>query len=180
MQIIRLVEPGVPDRVIGIDELPAGMLTGVETTMLDGFPRHWKQFNPVHHVLFFKTLNKDKEKWQEITNYLRRACSSNIRLMDKIENMAISLAPDSKAQLAIEPEDIPIVPVPKDIQGEADAVRTSNPASAVQETTMEEAITEAVAHTCKNRGRGKLSEPGTCARCDDLRNKKEKATAVAA
>ena len=72
---------------------------------------------PCFYVLDYMDLNADKEKWQEITNFLRRAVDKTVRLMDKIEDMAKKMAPDSYAQLELEPEDIPVIEIPKEFQG---------------------------------------------------------------
>lgn len=67
---------------------------------------------PCFYVLDYKDTNADKEKWQEITNYVRRVVDVKTRLLDKIEDMATKMATDSYSQLALEPEDIVVIECP--------------------------------------------------------------------
>jgi len=127
MQIVRLVEPGKVDRIVGFDSLPARLLKGVRRGVMDGFPRHWKTFfkdepNKERPFYFFEhtMINADKERWQEITSYVRQVVDKKVRLLDKIEDMAIPMAPDSYSQLTVEPEDITIIPIPKEEDGPND------------------------------------------------------------
>lgn len=67
---------------------------------------------PCFYLLDYTDLNVDKEKWQEIGNYVRKAVDTKFRLLDKLEDMAKKMAPDSHAQLDLEPEDIPVIIIP--------------------------------------------------------------------
>lgn len=120
MQVFRLVDPGVVDRCIVFKSLPKRLLPGIRRGPIEGFPRHWYDFMGVSktdkdprpfYFLEYKMLNADKERWQEISNYVRSATDKKVRLLDKIEDMAIPLAPDSYSQLTLEPEDIPVIPI---------------------------------------------------------------------
>ena len=71
---------------------------------------------PCFYVLDYVDLNADKEKWQEICNFLRRTVDKTVRLMDKIEDMAKKMAPDCHAQLDLEPEDILVIEIPVEAQ----------------------------------------------------------------
>lgn len=115
MQVFRLVEPGRVDRIIAFDELPKRLLTGVRKGTIEGFARHWWEFFKIDktakdpkpfYFLEHTMLNSDKERWQEICNYVRSATDKKVRLLDKIEEMAIPMAPDSYSQITVEPEDI--------------------------------------------------------------------------
>lgn len=136
MNVFRLIDGGQVDKIIAFDELPKSMLKGIKTKAFDGFPSFWKRWakenssirvvsrldsetgvrseveEPCTFMLDYKTTNEDKEKWQEITNYVRRAVDLSVRLMDKIEDMAVKLAKDPYSELSIEPENVPIIPIP--------------------------------------------------------------------
>lgn len=120
MQVFRLVDPGVVDRCIAFNSLPKRLLAGVRRGLIEGFPRHWQDFMGVSktdkdarpfYFLEYKMLNSDKERWQQISNYVRAAADKTVHLLDKIEDMAIPLAPDAYSQLTLEPEDVPVIPI---------------------------------------------------------------------
>jgi hypothetical protein len=120
MQIFKLVHGGKVDRIIGFNSLPESMLKGIRRGTIDGWPRHWKNWfktdiketgsNPFY-ILDYKTLNSDREKWDEITQYVRRSTDKNTRLLDKLEDMAVPLAEDQRTALSLEPEDVPVIPI---------------------------------------------------------------------
>lgn len=150
MQVFRLVKSGVVDKVIAFDELPKRLLDGVEMRRPDGFPRHWKEFigkhekytpaspeknpftgkvemvgekrevEPFFFVLFYQEINKDKERWEEISSFVRRAVDLKFRLMDRLEDMALPLSTDAAAELKLEPEEFEakgsIIPIPLEFQ----------------------------------------------------------------
>lgn len=118
MQVLRLVEGGVVDKLIAFDSLPERFFKNVEKTdvRLYGLPRHWAKFSSHHYVLEYKMVNKDKETWQAMTNFLKQVVDKTFRLMDKIEDMALPMANNSKESVGIEPEEIPIVPIPVEFQ----------------------------------------------------------------
>lgn len=156
MQVFRLVQGGKVDKVIAFDELPKRLLKGVEMHLASGLPRHWRDFigkvkkhtpavpdkNPVTgkvemvgertdegpycYVLEYKEINKDKERWEEICNFVRRTVSLQFRLMDKIEDMALSFAPDAASELKLEPEELEqngaIIPIPEEFQEKGPAL----------------------------------------------------------
>lgn len=63
------------------------------------------------YVLDYMDINADKEYWRSISEYLRMNCGPEIRLKEKVEDMALSLAPNASAALAVEPEDIPVIAI---------------------------------------------------------------------
>lgn len=74
---------------------------------------------PCFYVLDYKETNQDKEKWQEIANFVRRTVDTKVRLLDRLEDMARKMAPDCHAQLEIEPEDIPVIKIPSEFEEES-------------------------------------------------------------
>lgn len=145
MQIFKLVDGGHVDKVIGFDTLPNELMKGVRYRVADGFPKHWKTWlkdvgsmgdfyvnyndpenkdkivksekykEPVFFVLDYKMVNRDKERWQEIVNFVRRNCDPSIRLLDKFEDMAKSLAASASNQLELEPEEVPVIQLNKTV-----------------------------------------------------------------
>lgn len=61
---------------------------------------------PCFYVLQYTDKNSDKDAWRAISEYLRMNCGPEIRLKEKVEDMALALAPNSTAPLSVEPEDI--------------------------------------------------------------------------
>lgn len=138
MNVFRLVNPGRVDKMIAFDTLPKRLCSGIKTKDLKGYPRYWrtwlKEHDAVHTVKRWNTqelkhdeveetftyvldmmVNEDKEKWQAITNYVRKAVDLSVRLMDKMDDMAIPLAKDSYTEINIEPEQVPVIPVPLEL-----------------------------------------------------------------
>lgn len=141
MQVFRLW--GAPDSVIGFNELPERLVEGLEMIRADGFPRHWKEFlgkrkryiqiPPEKDLLtgnvrrfapieeedsyFFGIdgmIQPQVEKWQEICDYVRQHVPKDFRLLERIEDMAKPLAPDKLQGISLEPEDVPVIPLPKE------------------------------------------------------------------
>ncbi len=67
---------------------------------------------PCFFVLQYTDLNADKEAWKLICDHLRATVGPEVRLKEKIEDMALALASNSTNPLELEPEDIPVIPVP--------------------------------------------------------------------
>lgn len=120
MQVFKLVDPGRVDRVIAFDTLPEKMVQGIKKMAAKGFPRAWLDFLGVNKndetaqpffILDFRTVNRDREKWQEIQNFVRRSTDKNFRLLDNLYDMAKPLASDSYSSLELEPEDILVIPI---------------------------------------------------------------------
>lgn len=175
MHVFRLVDGGRVDRMIAFDSLPKRLLTGIKKKDLDGYPRYWKAWlkdnNSVHKVkrwnpelekfdevhetftfmLDYKQINEDREKWQAITNYIRKAVDLSVRLMDKIEDMAIPVAKDAVSELSIEPEMVPIIPVPLEAGEREPAPKIIKPSEATEAIVPHETISEEP----KRRGRPK-------------------------
>lgn len=162
MHVFRLVEAGRVDKMIAFDSLPKRLLTGIPMKDLDGFPRYWKAWlkengcvrtvkrwnaetqrhdemvETFTFKLDYRLINEDREKWQAISNYVRKAVDLKVRLMDKIEDMAIALAKDSYSELGIEPEQVPIIPIPLEGAEVQEAPRIIRPS----ETEMEVPLVE--------------------------------------
>ena len=160
MQVLRLVQSGRVDKVIAFDELPKRLLEGVEMKAPDGLPRHWKAFigehekytpassekNPItgkvemvgekreiapfFYVLDYKEINKDIERWQEIASFVRRVVDVQFRLLDKMEDMALSMSTDAMSELKLEPEELEekgaIIPIPEKFQEKSPAILDKN------------------------------------------------------
>lgn len=73
---------------------------------------------PCFFVLEYLDLNRDKESWRAISEYLRLHVGPEVRLKEKVEDMAIALAANPTQPLSVEPEDIPVVPVPSVLTSE--------------------------------------------------------------
>lgn len=145
-QCFRIMD--MPDRVIAFDELPARLLEGFELCKADGFPRHWKEwlgktkkftnippekdmltgqirrFPPiVEEAEFFYlvdwTLNPVMEKWKDVCDFVKRTAPKEIRLTEKIEDMAKFLAQNKTDGVTLEPEEVPVIPIPIEFQEKA-------------------------------------------------------------
>src|SRR6185436_1580281 len=66
---------------------------------------------PCFYVLEYTDVNADKEFYRAISEFLRMNCDPDVRLKEKLIDMAIALAPNSTSSLDIEPEDIPVIVV---------------------------------------------------------------------
>lgn len=102
---------------------------------------------PCFYVLDYTDINADKEYWRAISEYLRMNCGQEVRLKEKVEDMAIALAPNSTTALDVEPEDIPVVIVPREVV----EVKKDNEIVKHGETI----LVEEVAPVHKKRGRPK-------------------------
>lgn len=67
---------------------------------------------PCFFVLEYLDLNADREAWRAISEFLRMNVGPEVRLKEKIEDMAIAMAGNPTMPLSIECEDIPVIPVP--------------------------------------------------------------------
>lgn len=61
---------------------------------------------PCFYVLEYLDVNSDREAWRAISEYLRMNCGPEVRLKEKVEDMALSLAANSTDPLSVEPEDV--------------------------------------------------------------------------
>lgn len=73
---------------------------------------------PCFFLLDYSDLNADKQRWREICEYLRQNVGPEVRLKEKIEDMAMQLAPNSTSELTVEPEDLPVIPIPSEVIAE--------------------------------------------------------------
>jgi len=141
LQVFRLM--GMPDKVIAFDELPEDLVKGFEMIKAEGFPKYWKKWmgerevvikipsviNPVtgQRQVFDDFVEKDSyfylvdwnvnpvvEKWKRIEEYVRQKVSSDFRLTDKLEDMAKPLAPNKVDGITLEPDDVVVIPLPKE------------------------------------------------------------------
>jgi hypothetical protein len=101
---------------------------------------------PCFFVLEYTDLNADKDRWREICEYLRLNVGPEVRLKEKIEDMARPLAPNSTSQLDVEPEDIPVIHVPSEIAASVPEVVMAGEQIIVNEPVL------------KKRGRPKKAE----------------------
>lgn len=118
MQVFRLVQPGIVDKVIAFDELPKDLVKGVTQRPPDGLPRQWREFAPSFYILDYISTNNDKESWKKIVAYVRTHVSPSFRLMDSLEDMAMPLAPNAKDALTLEPEECPVIPIAEETKPE--------------------------------------------------------------
>lgn len=86
---------------------------------------------PCFFMLDYMDINADKERWREICEYLRMNVGPEVRLKEKMEEMALALAPNPTQPLSVEPEDIPVIPVPRET---AETLIPLNPLVGAQET----------------------------------------------
>ena len=204
MQVFRLVCQGIPDKVIAFDQLPERMLNGVTRGDPTGLPRAWKAIlgegtritpgikerdpfthtvteipaivekGPFFYVLDYMELNADKEKWAEISAFVRKVVDPKFRLPEKLEDFALPMAASPNSELTLEPEDVDekaCVTIPEEFQEKG--VEAALPKNAVQDV-----VYERLKHgdKCTSKGRGGMLTPA-CPRCDQL--KAEKLAAVA-
>lgn len=143
IQVFRLM--GMPDKVIAFDELPERLLKGFEMCRADGFPRHWKEwlgkrelltkippekdpmtglvrtFEPIREQdSFFYLVDWNLmpviEKWKEVCDFVKQHVSKDVRLTDKIDDMAKPLAANKTDGVTLEPEEVVVIPIPLEFQ----------------------------------------------------------------
>lgn len=181
MQVIRLVKPGTVDRVIAFDSLPEDILHDVKSKKpkVDTLSpketkmgRDWDNFSPVQYVLQYKNINNDKQVWETIVNYVNQNVEPGYRLRDLVD-MSSPLAPDSYSQMTLEPEQVTIIPLIKEVLKVV-------PVSVPREIEIPMAKNDGVpshAVSCSTKGRGGRLTDG-CPKCEYLKaNKKEAVTA---
>lgn len=141
MQCFRLM--GLPDKVIAFDELPERLVQPFELITADGFPRHWKHwlgkkkriirvpnekdpwtgqvrsFQPIieedHYFYLVDSMRQPSmDAWVEIQNYVKSHVDKDVRLKDNLADMAVPLAPNKTDGVMLEPEDVPVIPLPKE------------------------------------------------------------------
>lgn len=103
---------------------------------------------PCFFVLNYTDINADRDRWREICEYLRQNCGPEVRLKEKIEDMAIALAPNSTSPIDIEPEDI------------MDKAYIKLPSEVIVEPSSDEIIKEGeqiIVNAPKKRGRPKVA-----------------------
>lgn len=186
MQVFRLM--GMPDKVIAFDELPPDLLTGLEMYSQAKMPRHWRDFMGNREKLveikpYFDPLtrqwvkcdpivqkgpfawvidwevNNDRERWQEIASFVRRNCPKDFRLLDKLEDMAKPLAQNVSSEITLEPEDVVIIPILKDIQ------RDEEPMTVRVASVPQEPVTVSLAAPATTAEVSKVSEKPECEVC---------------
>lgn len=70
---------------------------------------------PCFFVLDYTDTNADKQAWREICEHIRMNVGPEVRLKEKIEDMALHLAADPTKALEVEPEQVPVIPVPAEV-----------------------------------------------------------------
>lgn len=165
MQLVRLVDPGIPDKMIAFDELPKQML--VEAEKINprdlGLPRHWDALG-TQYALYYKTINKHKMAWEEICGFVPRNAPRDLRLRDDLSSMAIPASQSSNEGIKIEPEDIPVIKILK----ESVAVDKKEAETVEPVVSQDEKVSHA--KHCVSLGRG-LKYTAGCQRCDQLSGK---------
>lgn len=69
---------------------------------------------PCFFVLEYQDINSDKEAWRNICEYIRTHAGPEVRLKERIEDMALALAGNPTLPLSVEVEDIPVIVVPRE------------------------------------------------------------------
>lgn len=69
---------------------------------------------PCFYVLDYQDINADKEAWRAISEYVRTNVGPEVRLREKLEDMAVVMASGPTQPLELEPEDIPVIPLPEE------------------------------------------------------------------
>jgi len=166
-QCFRLM--GIPDKVIAFDALPERLLKGFEMCRAEGFPRHWKEwlgkkkvtipippekdfltgqvrrFDPIidEDCFFYMvdySLNQSVEKWKEICDFVRQHVSKDIRLKEKLDDMALPLAPNKTDGVTLEPEEVVVIPIPLEFQEKAASLVNANGAEIKKEAEKKKSI----------------------------------------
>jgi len=151
MDVFRLM--AMPDRVVAFDGLPENLLKGFERCRAEGFPRHWKEwmgkkkvtipvppekdmltgavrrFDPIidedsFFYLVDWTSNPSTEAWKNVCDYARQNVPQEFRLKEKIEDMALPLAPNKTDGVSLEPEDVVVIPLKKTLIGVTSSTET--------------------------------------------------------
>ena len=166
MQLVRLVDPGIPDKMIAFDELPKDMLREAEKIVPTelGLPRHWNALG-TQYCLYYKTINKHKEAWAEICSWVPRNVSRDLRLMDDLSAMAKFAAPTSNESIKLEPENVPVIKILKE---EVPTPKQAEPETVEPVVSHSDKVVHA--KTCVTGGRGGKYTDG-CPRCDQLSGK---------
>lgn len=86
---------------------------------------------PCFFVLQYTDLNADKEMWRNICEHVRVNVGPEVRLREKLEDMAVALAGDSYKPLEIETEDVPVIPVPKEMAKEPSHLELVQPGETI-------------------------------------------------
>lgn len=167
MQVVRLVDPGIPDKMIAFDELPKGMLASAEkiNPREIGLGRHWDSLG-IQHALYYKSINSHKEAWSNICAFIPRNVSRDTRLMDDLSAMAIPCGPSCNEGIKIEPEDVPLIKILKE---ELPVEPTQQEVETI-ETVVSQNEKVSHAKNCVTMGRGSRYTDG-CPRCDQLSGK---------
>lgn len=86
---------------------------------------------PCFFVLEYQDINSDKEMWRNICDYLKANCGPEVRLKEKIEDMALALAANPTQPLSVDPEDIPVIPVPRETEEAPSIVELVQPGEVI-------------------------------------------------
>lgn len=137
-QILRLI--GMPDKMIGFDELPEDLLSDLEMQNEKSLPRYWRDWiGERERVIKIKSyvdpmtkkliecepirekgsytwtvdweINSNQEAWSKIVSYTRQNVKEGFRLLDRLEDMAKPMSTNVSESITLEPEDILIIPL---------------------------------------------------------------------
>lgn len=143
MQVFRLM--GMPDKVLAFNDLPDRLLVGLDMTKADGFPRHWKEwmgkrkrvtriipetnlltgevrtYAPIEEEDYFFYLvdwhvRVQEDRWNEIKEFTKKYAPQDMRLPDKLEDLAKPLAKDKLEAVSLDPEDVVVIPILEEFQ----------------------------------------------------------------
>lgn len=98
------------------------MRTVFKTETTVDLARNWKYTHtpigkePCFFVLQYTDINADKETWRNICDYVRQNAGPEVRLKEKMQDMAIALAGDSTKPLEIETDDVPVISLPIEVK----------------------------------------------------------------
>ncbi len=142
MQVFRFMN--LPDRVLAFDELPEELVKDFELCKAESFPRYWKdwmgkkkrtikppperdpltntirKFEPIveeDHFFYLVDgrLGPSVERWEKVAGYVRQNVKDGYILKEDISAMAVPLAGNKTDGVTLEPEDVPVIPLKKEL-----------------------------------------------------------------
>lgn len=187
-QCFRIMD--MPDRVIAFDELPARLLEGFEMCRSEGFPRHWKEwlgkrkkvtklaperdpltgqirrFDPLveedyYFYLVDWTVNPVVEKWEEVCDFVKSHVDKDVRLMERIGDMAKPLAANKSDGVTLEPEEVTVIPIPIQYQEKGEEIilpTASVPAPLVKAKKINETVVKCGEPGCVYEAKGSYAK----------------------
>lgn len=86
---------------------------------------------PCFFVLQYTDINADKEIWRNICEHLRLNVGPEVRLKEKIEDMAVPFAGSPTQPLELETDDVPVIPVPPEKKAEPSLIELVKPGETI-------------------------------------------------